>query len=128
LILSSLISIGRRAVATLFGIKNCDTIKKARRWLDDQNIEYHFHDLRADGLTLKQINQWIEKSHWETLLNKRGTTWRKLDTTIKDTTNRDNVADLLLNNPAMIKRPVLDHQGTITIGYAADTYKTIFVK
>ena len=68
-------------MTTLYGIKNCDTVKKARKWLAERNIEFIFHDVRADGLELTQINRWIEKADWETVLNRRGTTWRKLDVT-----------------------------------------------
>ena len=113
-------------MTTLFGIKNCDTVKNARRWLNDQEIEYYFHDVRADGLTLDQINRWIKSAGWEIVLNRRGTTWRKLDLSIQQSTTCDNVAALLLANPAMIKRPILDHNGIITIGFKSAHYQSIF--
>lgn len=111
---------------TVYGIKNCDTIKKARKWLAENNIEYRFHDLRADGIDSGSIEHWIEQAGWETVLNRRGTTWRKLDTSIQESTSRDNVGALLLEHPAMIKRPVLDVDGSITIGFKADNYQSIF--
>ena len=113
-------------MTTLYGIKNCDTVKKAHKWLAERNIEFIFHDVRADGLELAQINRWIEKSDWETILNRRGTTWRKLDQSIQKDITRDNVAELLLANPTMIKRPILDHNGTIIVGFKPDIYESIF--
>lgn len=110
----------------LFGIKNCDTVKKARDWLNEQEIDYDFHDVRADGLTIDQIEQWIDSAGWEIVLNRRGTTWRKLDLSIQQSTTCDNVAALLLANPAMIKRPILDHNGIITIGFKSAHYQSIF--
>lgn len=111
---------------TVFGIKNCDTIKKARNWLTDQGIEYQFHDFRANGIDRDRIETWIQQAGWETVLNRRGTTWRKLDAAIRDTVNRDNVAALLAEHPAMIKRPVLDIDGDISIGFKPDLYQSIF--
>ena len=111
---------------SVYGIKNCDTVKKARKWLTDNNIEYTFHDLRADGIGPGSIEHWIEQAGWETVLNRRGTTWRKLDSSIQENTNRDNVVALLMEHPAMIKRPVLDVDGTISIGFKADNYQSIF--
>ena len=111
---------------TVFGIKNCDTIKKARNWLTDQGIEYQFHDFHANGIDRDKIETWIQQAGWETVLNRRGTTWRKLDAAIQDTVNRDNVAALLAEHPAMIKRPVLDIDGDISIGFKPDLYQSIF--
>ena len=111
---------------TVFGIKNCDTIKKARNWLTDQGIEYQFHDFRANGIDRDRIETWIQQAGWETVLNRRGTTWRKLDPSIQEATTSDNVAALLAEHPAMIKRPVLENDGVITIGFKAEQYQTIF--
>ena len=77
---------------TLYGIKNCDTIKKARRYLDENNIDYQFHDYRTDGVDKKLLDQWVKLHGWETVLNKRGTTWRKLDDKTKADTNEKNVS------------------------------------
>lgn len=111
---------------TLFGIKNCDTIKKARKWLADNGVDYVFHDVRADGIDAATIDRWIEQTGWETVLNRRGTTWRKLDSKVQETTDRDSVTALLLEHPAMIKRPVLVRDDVVTIGFKADQYQTIF--
>ena len=113
-------------MTTIYGIKNCDTVKKARKWLDQNNIDHRFHDVRNDGLSLQQIKQWISATNWETVLNRRGTTWRSLDSEIQEQVSADNVAQLLLDNPAMIKRPVLDKDGVITVGFKPDIYQSLF--
>lgn len=93
---------------TLYGIKNCDTIKKARRWLDEHNVEYRFHDYRLDGLSAELLATFINELGWEALLNTRGTTWRKLDESVRAAiTERDSAAALMLEMPAIIKRPLL---------------------
>ncbi len=113
---------------TVYGIKNCDTIKKACKWLTDNGIEYKLHDFRADDVDATSIENWIAQAGWETVLNRRGTTWRKLDSSVQESTNGDNVSALLVAHPAMIKRPVLDVDGTITIGFKAENYRSIFDK
>ena len=113
-------------VITLYGIKNCDTVKKARKWLDEHNINYQFHDVRADGLTAEMLSHWLETAGWETILNKRGTTWRKLEPEAQKQVCGATVSELLLEYPAMIKRPVLDIDGHITVGFKADNYTLIF--
>jgi|TARA_Y100000385_G_scaffold90595_1_gene93290 arsenate reductase len=113
-------------VITLYGIKNCDTIKKARKWLTDNSVEYNFHDVRTDGIDAATLDGWIDQVGLETILNRRGTTWRKLDSDDQNGVNRSNVTALLLKYPAIIKRPVLDLDGTITVGFKAEQYQTIF--
>jgi arsenate reductase len=109
----------------LFGIKNCDTVKKARRWLDDKGIDYQFHDFRQDGLNQATIGGWLEKVDWETLLNKRGTTWRKLDDPRKDKLDQTVAVELMLENPTLIKRPVLVDASTVIVGFNEDSYQTL---
>lgn len=106
----------------LYGIKNCDTVKKAKRYLDSQGIEYTFHDYRTDGIDEKMVNGFIKTLGWESVLNKRGTTWRKLDDSVKESTNEKNVAALLCENPAMIKRPILKHGAALTVGFSEEQY------
>jgi len=106
----------------LYGIKNCDTIKKARKFLDQNNIEYQFHDYRSDGTDTKLISAWVKTHGWETVLNKRGTTWRQLDDKTKTATNENNVAELLAEHPAMIKRPVLVSGKQSLVGFSKETY------
>jgi Spx/MgsR family transcriptional regulator len=111
---------------TMYGIKNCDTIKKARRWLDDHQLEYRFHDYRADGLDRALLDTFIAELGWEALLNTRGTTWRKLDESVRDNiTNADAAAALMLEMPAIIKRPLLCAPGQpMLLGFSDSSYQT----
>ncbi|MBQ0798308.1 MAG: ArsC family reductase [Porticoccaceae bacterium] len=116
--------------AKLYGIKNCDTVKKARKWLDQQGIDHQFHDFRADGLSAQQINAWRKQVDWETLVNKRSTTWKQLDDATKAAvnagTNTETVNAVLLANPTLIKRPVLEYSGQAYVGFKAAEYEAIF--
>ncbi|PHM68811.1 ArsC family reductase [Xenorhabdus sp. KJ12.1] len=120
---------------TLYGIKNCDTVKKARRWLEDQEIPYRFHDYRADGLSPDLLQLFIEQLGWESLLNTRGTTWRKLTDEQKSAINNAEAAKaLMLEQPAIIKRPLLASQeentsqktGSYLLGFKAEQYQQFF--
>jgi len=113
-------------MTTLFGIKNCDTIKKARNWLSEHDIEFQFHDYRTDGLEQSQLEQWCHELGWEQLLNRRGTTWRKLPDEIKDTIDENSAIALMLEQPAMIKRPLLDTGTQRLLGFKATEYETLF--
>lgn len=115
---------------TLFGIKNCDTIKKARRWLEAHQIDYRFHDYRVDGLDADLLQQFIAELGWEALLNTRGTTWRKLDESLRATiTNADSAAALMLEMPAIIKRPLLCAPGQpMLLGFSETLYSDFFVE
>ena len=114
----------------LYGIKNCDTVKKARQWLDQQGIDHQFHDFRAEGLSAQQINTWRKQVDWETLVNKRSTTWKQLDDATKacisTDVNTDTVNAILLANPTLIKRPVLEYSGQVYLGFKAAEYEAIF--
>ena len=114
------------AKVTLYGIKNCDTVRKARRWLDNHNISYDFHDFRADGLSKTKVNQWLKEIGQETLVNRRGTTWRKLSDEQKAVSSKAAIADLLVEQPAIIKRPVLDNNGVLHVGFNETDYKNLF--
>ncbi|MGI9277304.1 MAG: ArsC family reductase [Endozoicomonas sp.] len=111
---------------TLFGIPNCDTIKKARRWLDSAGIDYRFHDYRKHGLEQKQLESWVDELGWESVLNRRGTTWRKLSDDQKNTISRESAITLMLEQPAMIKRPLLDTGEEQILGFSEDLYKQTF--
>ncbi|MFL0796493.1 MAG: ArsC family reductase [Cellvibrionaceae bacterium] len=113
-------------MTTLYGIKNCDTVKKARKWLEGEDITYGFHDVRADGLSADDIERWLQKVEWETLVNKRSTTWKQLDEATRNSLDASNVVDTLLANPTLIKRPVLDHKGQVTVGFKAANYESLF--
>ena len=110
---------------TLYGIPNCDTMKKARKWLQEHDVEYRFHNYKSDGVPEKELKNWIRQVGWETVLNRRGTAWRKLDDTAKENLTEKSVIRLMLENPSIIKRPVLDRNGKITVGFSEDSYKQI---
>ena len=100
-------------MVTVFGIKNCDTIRKARRWLDGRGVEYSFHDVRSDGLSRTQLESWVKTLGWENLLNRRGTTWRKLPQAVRDNIHK-------------IKRPVLDLGNSLHLGFSEETWTRLF--
>ncbi|EKT56311.1 ArsC family reductase [Providencia sneebia] len=108
----------------MYGIKNCDTIKKARRYLEDNGIDYKFHDYRVDGIDDALLSQFIEKLGWEVLVNKRGTTWRKLSDSEKNAVvDAASATKILLAEPAMIKRPILvSSDGCYLVGFSIDEY------
>ncbi|WP_096087280.1 ArsC family reductase [Agaribacterium haliotis] len=110
----------------LYGIPNCDTVKKARRWLEQQQQDVEFHDFRKDGLELEQIQTWLEQVGVELLLNKRSTTWKQLSDDEKAQAQTAQCAALLQAKPTLIKRPVLDIDGDIHIGFKAELYSQIF--
>lgn len=110
---------------TLYGIKNCDTVKKARKWLDANSVPYTFHDFRVDGINKTLVNNFLKQVDTETLINKRGTTWRKLSDEEKDIKNKTQAIELMLENPTIIKRPVFDANKKITIGFSEESYKAL---
>lgn len=110
---------------TLYGIKNCDTVKKARRWLEENNLEYQFHDFRADGLEQQQVQQWLAELGNGVLVNKRSTTWKQLDEAQKEQALSDGAAALLCEHPTLIKRPVLDTGDQRQVGFSADNYQAL---
>lgn len=107
----------------LYGIKNCDTVKKARSWLEQNQLNYQFHDYRVDGISAELLKRFAANSGWEALLNKRSTTWRQLDEAQKADLNADTVLQLLLAHPTLIKRPVLESGDVFIIGFNADEYQ-----
>ncbi|MDT8310364.1 MAG: ArsC family reductase [Methylophaga sp.] len=107
----------------VYGIKNCDTVKKARRWLDVQAVVYQFHDLRADGLDRQTLKSWLHSVDWQTLLNKRGTTWRKLEDPRKEALDKTSAIDLMLDNPMLIKRPILYDANGCQVGFNEQEYQ-----
>ncbi len=113
---------------TLYGISNCDTIRKARKWLQAEGIDYRFHDYRKDGLEAAQLNRWADELGWEALLNRRGTTWRQLPETQKEGIERDSAVALMLEHPAMIKRPLLDLGNRRKLGFSVADYSQLFEK
>lgn len=111
---------------TLYGIKNCDTVKKARTWLEQHKVDYHFHDFRADGLTAAQVKIWVSEIGLETLVNKRSTTWKELNETTKTHFNETTAATVISENPTLIKRPLLDTGKRKYVGFKDTEYTNIF--
>ncbi len=112
----------------LYGIKSCDTVRKARRWCEANNAEFQFHDFRVDGLDEATINGWLQFISWEVLLNKRSTTWKQLDDSRKESLGQANAVELMLENPTLIKRPVLSDNTMCMVGFKEADYAVHFAK
>jgi len=110
----------------MYGIANCDTIKKARRWLKNQEIAYTFHDYKKEGISLEVLHAWCEQVGWEALLNKRGTTWRKLSDMDKSDLDQSKAVGLLIQHTSMIKRPVLLIDEKVIVGFSETAYIDLF--
>lgn len=111
---------------TLYGIKNCDTVKKARNWLDQRDIEYVFHDFRSDGLEADAVSAWLAELGWENLVNRRSTSWKALSEATRSNMNDDTALTAIIEQPTLIKRPLLDTGKERHTGFSADRYATIF--
>jgi len=114
---------------TLYGIPNCDTVKKARTWLEKNGIDFAFHDFKKAGLTPSLVDGWLAQIEWEVLVNRKGTTWRGLPDERKAAiADARSAAALMLESPSVIKRPVLDFDGTMHVGFSDANYQQIFKK
>ena len=113
---------------TLYGIKNCDTVKKARRWLEQSGIDYAFHDFREDGLNPDAVRDWIDELGGETLVNRRSTSWKQLDPARRETMDADSAVAAILEQPTLIKRPLLDVGHERFTGFSQSQYETLFEK
>lgn len=111
----------------MYGIKNCDTIKKAKKWLDAHNIDYSFHDFREDGLNPVQLRSWIAEVGWQTLLNKRSATWRQLPDETKTHIDETIATAVMEDQPTIIKRPVLETDSGIIVGFSDKIYSEKFL-
>ena len=107
---------------TIYGIKNCDTMKKARAWLDSHGVNYEFHDYKAAGAPKEKLKAWSDELGWETLLNRAGTTFKKLPEADKEYLNERKALALMLDQPSMIKRPVLEVGGKLVVGFKPEIY------
>jgi arsenate reductase len=107
---------------TIYGIKNCDTMKKARGWLDSHGVAYSFHDYKTAGIAKDKLKKWSDELGWETLLNRAGTTFRKLPDVEKEGLNERKALALMLAQPSMIKRPVLDLGSKLLVGFKPEIY------
>ena len=108
---------------TIYGIKNCDTMKKARAWLDARGVAYDFHDYKTAGIAKEKLKGWTDKLGWETLLNRAGTTFKKLPDTDKEGLTEKKALTLMLAQPSMIKRPVLELGGKLVVGFKPEIYE-----
>jgi Spx/MgsR family transcriptional regulator len=107
----------------LYGIPNCDTVKRSRTWFDERRIAYAFHDFKKQGVPVAALDAWLAKLGWEPLVNKKGTTWRKLDAAVQSAVvDVASARALLLREPSVIKRPVVMLGDAITVGYAPDAW------
>ncbi len=111
---------------TIYGIKNCDTMKKARSWLEDHGIDYAFHDYKKDGLDSETLDRFLKTIPWEQLLNRAGTTFRKLPEEERQNVDAAKARALMLEQPSMVKRPVLDRNEKLTVGFKPDQYEAFF--
>jgi arsenate reductase len=107
---------------TIYGIKNCDTMKKARMWLDSHGIAYSFHDYKTEGIERERLVRWAKELGWEALLNRAGTTFRKLDDADKEKLGETKAIALMLAQPSMIRRPVLDLGNKLLVGFKPEIY------
>jgi arsenate reductase len=116
----------RIAVITLYGIKNCDTVKKARKWLETQGIDYQYHDFREDGVDPDTVADWIEELGWQNLLNRRSQSWKTLDENTRQKMDDEIAHKAVLAHPTLIKRPLLDIGHQRFTGFSATNYAKIF--
>lgn len=111
---------------TLYGISNCDTVKKARRWLELHDVEYRYHDLREDGIKEEQVGAWLDELGWETLINKRSTSWKALPVASREAMNDSIALTEILQHPTLIKRPLLDVGHERHCGFSEKTWAALF--
>lgn len=110
----------------IYGIKNCDTMKKALGWLDDNNVQYDFYDYKKDGVDADVLKQAIDQHGWENVINRRGTTWRQLPKATQKSMNNDKAIQIAQENPSIIKRPLLVQGDQIHLGFKPESYTKIF--
>ena len=111
---------------TIYGIKNCDTMKKARAWLDDHGVAYRFHDYKSEGVDRVRLEKWAEAVGWEALLNRAGTTFRKLPDADREGVDRDKALALMIAQPSIIKRPVIETGRRTIVGFKPEIYEAAF--
>lgn len=115
-------------MTTIYGIKNCDTMKKARAWLDAHKVDYSFHDYKAEGIDKPALESWVKALGWETVLNRAGTTFKKLPDSDKESLTEKKAIALMLAQPSMIKRPMLDVKGKLLAGFKPELYEKAFTR
>ncbi len=111
---------------TLYGIPGCDTVRKARRWLDGHGVDHRFHDFKKHGIDAPTLAAWCETVGWEALINRRGTTWRKLDEAQREGLDTQRAIALMQTHTSLIKRPLIEHEHGMELGFDADRYEVLF--
>lgn len=111
---------------TIYGIPSCDTCRKARKWLTEQEKEHRFHDLRADGLDIRMLDRWTRTLGWQKLLNTRSLTWRKIPEVDRAGMTKNRAVALMLEQPTLVKRPVLECEKFVAVGFSPANYERIF--
>jgi len=109
----------------LYGIRNCDSVKKARAWLNRRGVEYRFHDYKVSGIDMARLDRWCSEVGWEALLNRAGTTFRKLADSRKENLNQEKAVALMLAQPSVIKRPVVELNGKLVVGFRPGLYESL---
>ncbi|MDX1405708.1 MAG: arsenate reductase [Woeseiaceae bacterium] len=110
---------------TLYGIPSCDACRNARKWLTDHGMEHRFHDLRADGLDTSMLERWSRALEWQDLLNRRSVTWRKVPEVDRASLDSNKAISLMLDQPTLVKRPVLETDDVVVVGFSPDTYQDL---
>ena len=110
----------------LYGIPNCDTVKKARTWLDGSGVSYTFHDYKKAGITGAKLSQWCDAAGWETVLNRAGTTFKKLPEVTKVNLDQAKAIGLMVEQPSMIKRPIVEYDGGLLVGFKETQWQAVF--
>ena len=108
---------------TVYGIPNCDAVRKARSWLAERGLGYEFHDFKKAGVPTERLDQWLAHFGWERVINRRGTSWRRLPAGEREAMDTERARDAALANPSLIKRPVVEHDGRMLIGFDADQWQ-----
>ena len=111
---------------TVYGIPNCDTVRKARKWLDQHGIEYRFHDFREDGLSAAQVRKWFADLGWDTVVNRRSTSWKQLSPEAREAMDAKAAVAAVIEHPTLVKRPVLDTGKSLHLGFTPAAYQEIF--
>ena len=114
--------------ATVHGIRNCDTVKKALAWLAAEGIEYRFHDYKKEGVDQEKLRAWVDALGWEALLNRSGTTFRKLPEAERDVKDADGAVALMIANPSAIRRPVVERGPALLVGFKPDAYRSALIE
>ena len=120
--------VAKGGIVTIYGIKNCETMKKARAWLEEHGVPYAFHDYKLEGIERARLEAWARDVGWEALINRAGTTFRKLPEVNKADLDKEKAIALMLDQPSMIKRPVLDAGGRLLVGFKSELYAEAFAR